>query len=60
MKPIFIAGPACLQCHGAPDVLVGGVAAALRELYPDDQVTGYTVGDLRGAISVEIPIEPER
>jgi hypothetical protein len=58
MKPIFIAGPVCLQCHGAPDKLAPGVADALRELYPQDQATGYAIGDLRGAISVRIPIGP--
>ena len=57
MRPIFIAGPVCLQCHGAPDKLAPGVADALKELYPHDQATGYAVGDLRGAVSVKIPIE---
>jgi hypothetical protein len=57
MRPIFIAGPVCLQCHGAPDKLAPGVAEALKELYPGDRATGYAVGDLRGAISVKIPIE---
>ena len=56
MKPIFIAAPVCLQCHGAPDKLAPGVADALKELYPQDQATGYAVGDLRGAVSVKIPI----
>jgi hypothetical protein len=57
MKPIFIAGPVCVQCHGAPDKLAPGVAEALKELYPMDRATGYSVGDLRGAITVKIPIE---
>jgi Protein of unknown function (DUF3365) len=57
MKPIFIAGPVCLQCHGAPDKLALGVAEALAALYPMDRATGYSVGDLRGAITVKIPIE---
>jgi len=57
MKPIFIAGPVCLQCHGTPGKLAPGVAEALKELYPMDRATGYAVGDLRGAISVKIPIE---
>lgn len=57
MKPIFIAAPVCLQCHGAPDKLAPGVAEALTELYPLDRATGYAVGDLRGAISVKIPIK---
>jgi hypothetical protein len=56
MKPIFIAAPVCLQCHGARDKLAPGVADALKELYPQDQATGYAVGDLRGAVSVKIPI----
>jgi mono/diheme cytochrome c family protein len=41
MKPIVIAAPVCLQCHGAPDKLAPGVADALKELYPQDQATGY-------------------
>jgi hypothetical protein len=57
MKPIFIAGPVCLQCHGALNKLAPGVADALKELYPEDQATGYALGDLRGAISVKIPSE---
>jgi hypothetical protein len=56
MKPIFIAGPVCLHCHGAADTLAPGVAAKLMELYPHDRATGYALGDLRGAISVKIPI----
>ena len=57
MRPILIAGPVCLQCHGEPAKLAPGVADALKELYPNDQATGYSVGDLRGAISVKIPME---
>ena len=40
MKPIFIAGPVCLHCHGAPDKLAPGVAEALKELYPMDRRRG--------------------
>jgi len=42
--------PLCLQCHGsaiAPDVSV-----RLNELYPQDQATGFTEGDIRGAFVV--------
>ena len=45
--------PQCLACHGeqiAPDV-----AARLHELYPDDQATGFAVGDLRGVFWIEYP-----
>ena len=60
MRPILIAGPVCLQCHGEPAKLAPGVAEALKELYPNDQATGYSVGDLRGAISVKIPMEAQQ
>lgn len=60
MRPIFIAGPVCLQCHGEPGKLAPGVAEALQELYPNDRATGYAVGDLRGAISVKIPMESQQ
>ena len=32
------------------------VRDALAELYPGDRATGYQVGDLRGAVSVKIPL----
>lgn len=60
MRPILIAAPVCLQCHGEPAKLGPGVAEALRELYPGDQATGYSLGDLRGAISVRIPLGASR
>lgn len=60
MKPIFIAGPVCLQCHGPSDTLAPDVREALQALYPDDRATGYKVGDLRGAISVKIPLSADR
>ena len=60
MKPIFIAGPVCLECHGDPTKLAPGVAEALKDLYPNDRATGYSLGDLRGAISVSIPVEAPR
>tara|TARA_R110002110_G_scaffold66978_1_gene182997 strand:- start:87259 stop:87900 length:642 start_codon:yes stop_codon:yes gene_type:complete len=42
--------PICLTCHG--ETLSPDVAAALQQYYPDDTATGYTAGQLRGAISV--------
>jgi len=49
MKPIVVEGP-CLTCHG--EVLAEPVAAAIAARYPDDQATGYALGDLRGAFVV--------
>ncbi|WP_240098305.1 Tll0287-like domain-containing protein [Thermomonas flagellata] len=45
--------PACLACHGK--TLSPQTAAALRRLYPGDTATGFEVGDLRGALWVEVP-----
>lgn len=42
----------CVNCHGkelAPDV-----RATLTARYPEDQATGYAVGDLRGVVWVEL------
>lgn len=49
-KPIVM-GEMCTACHGseiAPDV-----QAAIHEIYPDDQATGFAPGDLRGAFTVK-------
>ncbi|WP_442683720.1 Tll0287-like domain-containing protein [Stenotrophomonas sp. JC08] len=45
--------PGCLACHGsdvAPDV-----REAILANYPHDGATGFAVGDLRGALWVEVP-----
>jgi hypothetical protein len=44
----------CLACHGPPDAFARGVRRVLRERYPEDQATGYAVGELRGAVSVRV------
>jgi hypothetical protein len=44
---------ACLKCHSAKETVPGFI----QEDYPDDKATGYTFGDLRGAISVAVPID---
>jgi hypothetical protein len=56
LRPIAIAGPVCLSCHGPAEQLRDDVKAALRTFYPNDRATGYQVGDLRGAVSVKIPL----
>lgn len=57
LKPITIPGPLCLNCHGPRGDLDAEVRAALRARYPNDRATGYRVGDLRGAISIRVPLE---
>ncbi|MDX1692187.1 MAG: DUF3365 domain-containing protein [Ketobacteraceae bacterium] len=44
----------CLNCHG-PQVS-GPVKAAIDDLYPGDQATGYRLGDLRGAFTLRKPL----
>jgi hypothetical protein len=51
LKPIMIQKP-CLSCHGPEDQLSEEVRQRLQELYPNDEATGYELGDLRGAVSV--------
>lgn len=42
--------PVCLVCHGKG--LAEEVTQVLREYYPDDSATGYSLGQVRGAISL--------
>ncbi|MBM4201831.1 MAG: DUF3365 domain-containing protein [Gammaproteobacteria bacterium] len=52
MKAIPTA-PVCLTCHG--ERLAPEVTARLAELYPQDQATGFRLGDLRGAFVIVKP-----
>ena len=45
--------PPCLACHGKD--VAEPVRTAIAERYPDDRATGFDVGDLRGALWVEVP-----
>ncbi len=48
--------PLCLSCHGPADQLSPAVKSALGKHYPNDRATGYSVGQIRGAISVRKPL----
>ncbi|MEO5560379.1 MAG: DUF3365 domain-containing protein [Dokdonella sp.] len=43
----------CLACHGHD--IAPPVAHAIARNYPDDGATGFEMGDLRGALWVEVP-----
>lgn len=43
--------PLCLSCHG--EKLAPAVEQALKLHYPDDTATGYRLGEIRGAISLQ-------
>lgn len=51
-RPIRVES-ACLACHGEKD----SRPAFVKEKYPEDRAYGFRKGDLRGVISVLIPLE---
>lgn len=48
--------PVCVTCHGAADAQSSELRAALARDYPHDRATGYSVGEVRGALSVKRPL----
>jgi hypothetical protein len=46
----------CLSCHGTEKVIPADVKQQLQALYPDDKAIGYTLGQVRGAITVTRPL----
>jgi hypothetical protein len=45
--------PMCLQCHGKPTDIPATVKASLAKEYPEDKAVGYSIGEIRGAISIK-------
>ena len=56
MKPILMDEP-CTVCHGTQ--VNESLQASIASLYPDDEATGFEVGQLRGAFSVRKVVELE-
>lgn len=54
--PIRINNPLCLNCHGkvGTDITESDLKT-IQELYPEDQATGFSMGDLRGIWTVKFP-----
>lgn len=52
MKAIPMQTP-CLACHGPVDQLSEGVRAQLAAEYPYDKAVDYSLGQVRGAVSVK-------
>lgn len=48
--------PLCLSCHGTQDTIPPGVQERLRVDYPHDRATGYSLGQIRGAVSIKQPL----
>lgn len=43
----------CLTCHGKSTDIPNEVSSALEQFYPNDKATGYSLGQIRGAISIQ-------
>ena len=55
IRPLYLA-ELCIRCHGPKEGLGPQVVAALKQRYPDDRATGFAIGDLRGIVSVRVPL----
>lgn len=52
--------PLCLTCHGSEQTIPASVQARLAHEYPNDTATGYSVGQIRGAVSIKRRLNPAR
>jgi hypothetical protein len=48
--------PLCLTCHGTAETIPDAVKFKLASEYPHDNATGYSLGQIRGAISIKQPV----
>lgn len=54
--PIRIPGQLCLSCHGQPGTdITESNLELIRKLYPEDEATGFAVGELRGIWTIQFP-----
>ncbi|MEX2498681.1 MAG: DUF3365 domain-containing protein [Wenzhouxiangellaceae bacterium] len=44
----------CVICHG--ESIAPELAETIKQLYPQDQATGFAPGELRGAFSVTVEL----
>lgn len=49
-KPLMM-DAVCLLCHG--ENLAPNIAASIKRYYPNDQATGFRLGELRGILRVD-------
>ncbi len=49
--------PLCVTCHGPSDQIPAAVQAKLNAKYPNDEATGFQVGDFRGIFWATWPAE---
>lgn len=48
--------PLCLNCHGPENQLTEAVKLQLRTEYPHDRGVGYSLGQVRGAVTIKRPL----
>lgn len=54
--PIQIPNGLCLSCHGEPGVNIAEAdLKTIKELYPEDEATGFEMGELRGIWTIRFP-----
>lgn len=56
LKPILVQAE-CLNCHGNVNEISQDVNELITQKYPYDKAVGYSIGDLRGAVSIKQAIE---
>jgi hypothetical protein len=54
LRPIGTLGM-CTTCHGDEAAMGPELRELIAESYPDDEATGFEVGDLRGWLWAEVP-----
>lgn len=52
LKPILVQAE-CLNCHGSGNEILPEVKELIALKYPNDKAISYSIGDLRGAVSVK-------
>ena len=45
--------PLCLACHGTPETIAAEVKERIAQDYPHDRATGYSLGQIRGAVTIK-------
>ena len=55
--PIVLNNARCLNCHGEAGKDIASESLALiQRHYPQDEATGFKLGDLRGAWRIDFPL----
>ena len=49
--------PMCLSCHGGDEAVAAPVKVKLALEYPHDRAFGYTLGQIRGAVTIKQPMD---